>query len=147
MDLEKFVLSVEGDPVRAAIMLAMTRDLESEKELIAAFAARGVTTAATMLSGRDFETRAKVSRNLVGLCLNARIVEKLPEDIHPLMHAIHEASQTSRIMDADAAQNYCVKAAVARCRRWLAVCFYGDMGMHELSAHRTIGLGVQVLGA
>ena len=37
MDLEKFVLSVEGDPVRAAVMLAMTRDLESEKELIAAF--------------------------------------------------------------------------------------------------------------
>ena len=72
MDLEKFVLSVEGDPVRAAVMLAMTRDLESEKELIAAFAARGVTTAATMLSGRDFETRAKVSRNLVGLCLNAQ---------------------------------------------------------------------------
>jgi hypothetical protein len=147
MDYESFVTDVKDDPVRAAVMLAMSRDMESEKDLIAAFARQGVKAAATMVSGRDFETRAKLSRNLLGLCLNSGLIEKIPEQVHPFMHAVHEASQTSRLMDAYAAQNFCVKAAVARCGRWLAVCFYGDMGMHELSAHRTIGLGVQVLGA
>ena len=42
-------------------------------------APQGVKAAATMVSGRDFETRAKLSRNLVGLCLNSKVVEKTAE--------------------------------------------------------------------
>ena len=69
MDYESFVTDVKDDPVRAAVMLAMSRDMESEKDLIAAFARQGVKAAATMVSGRDFETRAKLSRNSLKVIL------------------------------------------------------------------------------
>ena len=145
VDCENFVLDVKNDPVRAAILLAMTKDQASEAALIEAYARQGIRCAATMVSGRDFENRPRMTRNVIGLCLGASVVEKKTEHVHPLAHAIQEATVAARIMDSAAAQNYRVKAAAARCGIWIAVCFYGDMGMHECSAHRTIGIGVQVL--
>ena len=145
MDWAKQLFEQGNSPTRAAIMVAMTPDQKIEKELIAEYRSRGIRCAATMISGRDFEARPKILRNMIGLCLNEGIVEKKTEHIHPLVHAIHEACQTGRLVDSYAAQSFCVKAAVARSGCWIVVCFYGEMGMHELSVHGTIGLGSQVL--
>jgi hypothetical protein len=145
MDWEKQMFEPGSSPVRAAIMVAMTPDQKLEKELIAEYKTRGILCAATMISGRDFEARPRILRNMIGLCLNEGIIEKKTEHIHPLVHAIHEACQTARLVDSYAAQNFCVKGSAARCGHWIVVCFYGEMGMHEFSVHGTIGIGSQVL--
>lgn len=145
LDLESFVFDKEMDPVQIAIMLAMSRSKEEEKEMLCRYREMGVRCAVTMISGSNAADRHKTIRSIVGLCLNERIVEKKTEHLHPVAHATHEASICSRIADTVIGQNICVKAAVVHKDCWFAICFYGSMGMHELTAHKTIGVGIMTI--
>ena len=71
--------------------------------------------------------------------------EKKTEHLHPVAHATWEASQCSRTADIVVGQNFCVKAAVVRKDHWFAICLYGSMGMHELTAHKTVGVGLMTI--
>ena len=145
LDLESFVFDKEMDPVQIAIMLAMTRNQEEEKEMLRRYRGMGARCAVTMVSGSNAADRNKTLRSVVGLCLNERIVDKKTEHLHPVAHATWEASQCSRTADIVVGQNFCVKAAVVRKDHWFAICLYGSMGMHELTAHKTVGVGLMTI--
>ena len=87
LDLESFVFDKEMDPVQIAIMLAMTRNQEEEKEMLRRYRGMGARCAVTMVSGSNAADRNKTLRSVVGLCLNERIVEKKTEHLHPVAHA------------------------------------------------------------
>lgn len=145
LDLEKFVFDENVDPARVAIMLAMTQNKDMEKEMIKKYREAGINCAVSMLSGNDVEGRPKATRCVVGLCLNEGLIEKKPQHIHPVVHATWEAAETSRIVDSTLGQNFCVKVAAVRHGCWFALCFYGNMGIHEISTHKTVGLGMQII--
>jgi len=145
LDLGNFVFDKEMDPVRIAIMLAMTRNQEEEKEMLRLWRDRGVKCAVTMVSGSNAADHNRTLRSVVGLCLNERIIEKRTEHLHPVAHATWEAAQCSRTADTVVGQNICVKAAVVRRGYWFAICLYGSMGMHELTTHKTIGVGMMTI--
>lgn len=77
--------------------------------------------------------------------LNLDIISRKKEHIHPVAHCVLETTQSTRASDA-IGQNFCFKAAVVRKGSHFALCFYGDLAMHELSGHKTIGVGFQILG-
>ena len=139
-------LTPEGiDTARLAIILAMTPDQVSEKELIFQYQKMGLKTAVTTIYGFAMGTQTAVVRNIINLCLNTHVIEKKRGHIHPVAHCVLETAQSTRAADA-IGQNYCFKAAVVRDRSVFSLCFYGNLGMHELSSHKTIGVGQQILG-
>ena len=134
------------NPFRAAICIAMTESLQEEKDLISFFDARGCVCAATMISGSDGTALRKITGNVIGACLNAGVIEKKHSHVHALGHAIQEAVLGTRL-DSSVWQNCRFKIGVARADNRIAVGIYGDLGFHELSSHKTIGGGYQILGA
>jgi hypothetical protein len=142
---EKFLDLDNQDICRLALLLAMTPTQASEKELIADYHALGYKSAATTISGFAIGSQANIVRNVINMCLNTRILEKKRNHIHPMVHCVLETTQSTRAFDA-VAQNFCFKAAVVRKKEQIALCFYGDLAMHELSIHKAVGLGYQILG-
>ena len=145
MNYENFVYQRPIDPVRQAIQLAMTQSMEQEKEMIASMQSMGIKCVATMASGFNSDISPKLVNNLVGACLNANIIEKKKSHIHPVVHALHEAMDCSRIT-REISQNCRLKVSVVRYEDQISICIYGDFAIHELSAHKTVGIGFQILG-
>lgn len=128
-----------------AVLLAMASNKDVELELIRRYEKMGIKSAVTTISGKDLDARDKLVRNVVGLCLNEQIIEKKVEHFHPVLHAVLEAAQSTRCFDA-VCQNFRFRTAVLRQDCWFVLCFYGNMGMHEMTSHKTVGLGIQILG-
>lgn len=145
MNYENYVYQRPFDPVRQAILLAMTQSMEQEKEMIASMQSMGIKCVATMASGPNSGIGPKLVNGLVGACLNANIIEKKKAHIHPMVHALHEAMDGSRIT-REISQNCRLKVAVVRYEGQISICIYGDLAIHELSAHKSIGIGFQILG-
>ena len=135
MNYENYIYQQPIDPARQAILLAMTQSMEQEKEMIRELQGMGVKCVATMAAGFNFDISPKLINNLVGACLNANIIEKKKAHIHPVVHALHEAMDAARI-----------KVGVVRYEDQISISIYGDIAIHELSAHKTVGVGFQILG-
>lgn len=133
------------DLCRLAILLAMTTTQEMEKEIIAEYHSLGVRGAVTTISGFGISSQSNIIRNVVNLCLNTRLIERKREHIHPVCHCVLEVTQSTRASDA-IGQNFRFKAAAVRRGSHFALSFYGDLGMHECSSHKSIGVGFQILG-
>ena len=133
------------DPARQAILLAMTQSMEQEKEMIRELQGMGIKCVATMAAGFNFDISPKLVNNLVGACLNANIIEKKKAHIHPVVHALHEAMDAARIT-REISQNCRLKVGVVRYEDQISISIYGDIAIHELSAHKTVGIGFQILG-
>lgn len=145
MNYESYMYQQPVDPVREALLLAMTQNLEQEKEMIRELQNRGFKAAATMVSGYNYTLMPKLVNSVIGVCLNADIIEKKTAHIHPVVHALHEATESARLV-REISQNCCLKITVVRYNELFALGIYGDMAIHELSAHKTIGIGFQILG-
>lgn len=135
----------EADLCRLAILLAMTPNQDVEKEVIAQYQKLGLRSAATMISGFGIDSQTSIVRSVVNLCLNTNVIERKRSHVHPLCHCVLETAQSTRASDA-IGQNFCFKAAVVRRREEFTLCFYGNLAMHELSGHKSIGVGYQILG-
>ena len=118
MNYENYIYQQPIDPARQAILLAMTQSMEQEKEMIRELQGMGVKCVATMAAGFNFDISPKLINNLVGACLNANIIEK----------------------------NCRLKVGVVRYEDQISISIYGDIAIHELSAHKTVGVGFQILG-
>ncbi len=146
MDFVRYLLPDEqANPFRAAVQIAMTGSIEEEKEIIAFFSRHECRCAATMISGNDTEALRRITGNVIGACLNANVIERKRAHIHPLAHAVQEATLGTRL-DSSVWQNCRLKIGVVRKGNCIAVAIYGDLGFHEYSSHKTIGGGFQILG-
>lgn len=133
------------DLCRLAILLAMSTSQDMEKEMIAQYQEMGVRGAVTTISGFGISSQSNIIRSVVNLCLNTHLIERKKEHIHPVCHCILETTQSTRASDA-IGQNFRFKAAAVRKGNHFALSFYGDLGMHEFSSHKSVGVGFQILG-
>lgn len=133
------------DLCRLAILLAMSIDQKMEKDLIVQLQEMGIKGAATTVSGFGISAQSNIIKSVVNLCLNTHIIERKREHVHPVAHCVLEVTQSTRASDA-IGQNFCFKAAVVRKGNHFALSFYGNLAMHELSGHKTVGVGFQILG-
>ena len=145
MTWENFMVPDEIDLCRLAILLAMTPTQENEKDMIAQYQKLGLRAAATTISGFGISGQTGIVRSVVNLCVNTGLIERKRSQIHPICHCVLEVTQSTRASDA-IGQNFLFKAAAVRRREEFALCFYGNLAMHELSGHKTIGVGYQILG-
>lgn len=145
MDLCSFMDLEKGDVCRLAVLLAMSRTEEEERAFIRAYEARRLKAAATTVFGYSISFEETVIRNVVNLCLNKGIIDRKRAHVHPVAHCVLEAAQSTRASDA-IGQNFKFKAAAVRRGNEFALCFYGDLGLHALSSHKTVGVGYQILG-
>lgn len=145
MNYENYIYQQPIDPIRQAILLAMTQSMEQEKEMIASMQSMGIKCVATMASGPNSGIGPKLVNGLVGACLNANIIEKKKSHIHPVVHALQEAMDTARVT-REISQNCRLKVGVVRYKDQISISIYGDLAIHELSAHKTVGVGFQILG-
>ncbi|WP_434310300.1 HutP family protein [Hominifimenecus sp. rT4P-3] len=125
-----------------AMRLALTRTLAEEEAVKADFGKEGWKLVVTEVGGkssRDFQE--KINRAVVGASLNSAVIEKLPHEMHALLHACEEAKRGVFInvaSDTDLA----LKVAIIRKQHWLAVAMFGESAIHPMSSHERCGLGV-----
>lgn len=130
---------------RAALLLAMTEDRETEEEVKKWLASRGYTRAvATEVSGTLYEFKQKVVKNAVTAALNTGVIAEEPGEIHSVVHAALEALCGIEIL-AMANPSLKVKMAIVSDGKWLAVGMYGMSAAHPTSNHERAGLGVMHL--
>lgn len=145
IDFSDFLDLEHAHICRLAILLAMTRTDEEEKEMIRLYREHHLKAAATTISGYSMSFEETVIRNVVNLCLNTHLIDRKRGHVHPVAHCVLEAAQSTRAVDA-IGQNFRFKAAAVRRGDEFSLCFYGDLGMHPLSSHKSIGVGYQILG-
>lgn len=145
IDFSAFLDLEHAHICRLAILLAMTRTDEEEKEMIRLYREQHLKAAATTISGYSMSFEETVIRNVVNLCFNTHLIDRKRGHVHPVAHCVLEAAQSTRAADA-IGQNFRFKAAAVRRGDEFSLCFYGDLGMHPLSSHKSIGVGYQILG-
>lgn len=144
MNLLEALLGEQVDPLRSAILLAMTETMEAERLMKEYCSSNGQKCAVTMLGGNSAAVRDKIVGAVIGACLNNGLIEKSTENIHPVIHALHEAARGAKL-DAALSQNFHLKIAIVRQNKHIAVTLFGRMGFSELSDHLTIGSGIHVI--
>ena len=131
----------EGDVARAAILLALTKNIEAESSCKRMIEDKGWRAVATEVGGRMSELPQKVVRALIGAALNAGIVEKNAREMHALLHAATEAGEgfiSRGIVEISVG----AKISIVRNDEWLAVAIFGDCAAHVAAHHDQCGLGV-----
>ena len=125
-----------------AMRLAMSRTLAEESALKLDYAAQGIRFVVTEVGGstkRDFQEKA--SRAVFGAALSAGLIEKLPHEVHALLHAAEEAKRGA-IINTSSEANLAVKIAIVRTSHWIAVAIFGSSAIHPMTSHERCGLGV-----
>lgn len=76
MEFSDFLDLERAHVCRLAILLAMTRTDEEEKELIRIYGERRLKAAATTISGYSMSFEETVIRNVVNLCLHTHLIDR-----------------------------------------------------------------------
>ncbi len=127
---------------KAALIIAMSETREAEAELRRQLEqVWGYRCAATELGGVVENFRDKIIQAAVAAAVNNGVIDKVPGDIHALVHAVVEA-QKGVLVEATASPSVYVKVGIAADDSWLAVAIYGESALHVLSNHARAGLGV-----
>lgn len=140
----KITLTDESQIGRSALFLASTTGAAEERLLKDQIEDFGWKAVATEVGGLAGELPQKITRAVVGAALNGKIVIKVSNEMHALMHAALEAMNGFMAMGMLEA-SIGVKIAIVRNRTWLAVAVVGDTAYHAVAHHERCGLGVMHL--
>ncbi len=140
---KQFPYSVnENDCIeKVAVLLALTSSREEEEYYRNMFNEQGYSCVVTGAAGVDYDLRKKIVNSTVGACLNSKLIEKDSKQAHALVHATVEACYSIKL-DVSLCQSFQLKIAIVKKDDWIAVAIFGDMAIHMLSNHKTVGLGV-----
>lgn len=128
---------------RAALLLALSDTREEEellkKELHGSFNMRcGVTeiggTVATL------QHTGKLTNSVMSTAFNTGVIPKDARNIHALVHATLEASN-SIFIHTNGNASFALKVGLTTDSQWIAVAIYGRSSLHPLSEHARVGLG------
>ncbi len=139
-----YLTSKDNSMERLAIILASSGSREEEELLKNIYTKQGYRCVVTGVAGVDYELRKKIVNSVVGACLNSGIIEKNKRMIHALVHATNEACFSIK-MDGSIHQSFQLKIAIVRDEDWIVVAIFGDMAIHLLSNHKTVGIGLMHL--
>lgn len=139
----QFPYPVNGDDCleKVALTLALTSSREEEEYYKNIFAEQGYSCVVTGAAGIDYDLRKKIVNSTVGACLNSKLIEKSTKQVHALVHATVEACYSIKL-DVSLCQSFQLKIAIVKKDDWIAVAIFGDMAIHMLSNHKTVGLGI-----
>lgn len=138
-------LNSEGNQVeKLAILLAMTETKDEEKNYIEIFKSLGYSSAVTGVAGMEDDIKKKLVSSVIGAGLNEKVINKSFSEMHGLVHATAEASIAIRV-DGPVSQSFQLKVAMVRKDNWLCVAMFGNMAIHKVTNHKTIGIGVMHL--
>lgn len=129
---------------KVAILLAITGNRATESRSKQFFNALGYHCVVTEVAGMGDELKKKIINATVGASLNLKIIEKIPREIHGLVHASLEACYGIKL-DMPLNSSFYLKIAIVRKEGWIAVAIYGDSALHSLTNHSRIGLGLMHL--
>lgn len=125
-----------------AMLLAMTKTLESEKALKTLFLKSGIRFAVTEIGGKsDGALLERIQNSVIGASLNENLIDKTSSHIHAVLHATEEAKKGFLINGISKA-SVVAKIAIVRNEHWIAVAMFGESSFHPVSGHERCGLGV-----
>jgi hut operon positive regulator len=130
-----------GDVARAALLLALTKNAETEAVFKRSIEHYGWHVVATEVGGLLNDLPAKLVRAIVGASLNAGVIEKNGREMHALVHAAIEAGD-SFVHRGILEVSIGAKIAIVRSDHWVAVAIFGDCAVHAAAHHDRCGLGV-----
>lgn len=129
----------ENEVEKLAILLALTDTQEEEKEYIKKYMQEGYVTAVTGISGMNYDIQKKIVNSVIGACLNNNVIQKTAPEMHAMIHATSDAAQ---ILNSPVSKSFQLKAAVVRKNNWICVALYGNIAIHKITNHKTMGVGV-----
>lgn len=133
------IFKEENEFEKLAILLALTDTQEEEREYIQKYIQEGYAAAVTGVSGMDYDIHKKMINAITGACLNNNVIKKTSPEMHALLHATSDAAQ---ILSSQVSKSFQLKAAIVRKGNWICVALYGNMAVHKVTNHKTIGIGV-----
>lgn len=129
------------------MLLALTRTIEDEQACKELVARAGFKLVVTEVGGHvgvaEFQT--KITKAVIGACLNMGLIAKTPTNYHALLHATDEAKRGIMVNVASSV-SIAVKVAIVRDDDWIAVAMFGESALHPLTNHDRAGLGIMHLG-
>lgn len=129
----------------AAMLLALTSTIKGEEKIKSLLRSEGLKMAVTEVGGKnngDFQD--KMTRAVIGGCLNNNIIDKSSSSIHALLHAVEEAKK-GVIVNTSTSASLALKVAVVRDEHWIAVSIFGQSAIHPITNHHRAGLGMMHL--
>ncbi|MDO4754901.1 MAG: HutP family protein [Parabacteroides sp.] len=127
----------------AAMLLALTQNLYDEERIKAIAIQNGFKVAVTEVGGKttfdDFNE--KITRAVIGACLNSGVINKNSTEIHAAIHATEEAKK-GILVSVNVSANLALKVAIARDDKWIAVALFGKSALHYMTNHERAGLGI-----
>lgn len=127
---------------RIALSLALTETREKEDELKKWMLSKNVHCAVTEIGGTfaALQPTGKLTHSVLSAAINTGIIKKEAKDLHALVHATLEASN-SVFIHTNSNASYALKIGIATDRDWIAIAIFGRSSLHALSEHCRVGLG------
>lgn len=128
---------------KAAIKLSLSETREEENELKERFVkTNGMICGVTEIGGTvsTLHHMGKLTSSIVAAALNTGVIQKNDRNIHALLHATLEASNSIFIHNNSNA-NFLLKVGIVSDAEWIAVAIFGRSSLHPMSEHSRIGLG------
>lgn len=144
--MEKILANAVQSVSSAAMVLAMTTSMSDEEEVKRFLAEQGYRAVVTEIGGNTSckEFQMKMTRALIGACLNGALIEKADTQVHALLHAAEEAKRGIWV-NVSTGSNVSLKIAIVRRQNWIAVAMFGESAMYHMTNHQRAGLGIMHL--
>ena len=140
-----FLLEMDWTIGTAAMLLAMTRTIKAEEDVKTLLRDQKLKYVVTEIGGKTRgEFQDKVTRSLIGACLNGGLISKTAKQVHALLHAAEEAKK-GIVVNVSSSASLALKIAIVRDENWIAVAMFGDSALHPITNHERAGLGVMHL--
>ncbi len=128
---------------RSALLLALSETREDEEELKNFLSnAHGIRCGVTEIGGTvaALQPTGKLTNSVMAAAINTGVIQKEAKQIHALMHATLEATN-SVFIHTNGNASFALKIGLTTDREWIAVAIFGRSSLHPLSEHSRVGLG------
>lgn len=127
----------------AAMLLALTSSIRDEEVVKQAVASLKHKFVVTEIGGKSVSDtfQEKVNHAVIAASVNSSIIDKVPNEIHAIVHATEEAKR-GILINTSSSASLALKIAIVRDEHWIAVAMFGKSALHYMTNHERAGLGV-----
>lgn len=127
---------------REALFLVLTDTREKENELKQKLNAQNLNCAVTEIGGTvaTLQPTGKLTHSVIAAALNTGVIKKDPKEIHAVVHATLEASN-SIFVHTNSNASFALKIGMVTDNDWIAIAMFGRTSVNVLSEHCRVGLG------
>lgn len=127
---------------REALFLVLTDSRERENEVKQQLIAQNLNCAVTEIGGTvaTLQPTGKLTHSVIAAALNTGVIKKDPKEIHAVVHATLEASN-SIFIHTNSNASFALKIGMVTDGDWIAIAMFGRTSVNILSEHCRVGLG------